>query len=180
VASINDVGTPGDPLDTPPLTEWQAAVRDTLGSDTPVDTRLAAVLPIGAIVAYGATTAPTGWHLCDGSAHGSSALQAVTGSPNTPDLRDRFVVGAGSSYSQTGTGGAATVALTINQLPVHSHPDIFVDATKMKYGTGAAGSGSIATNATGSNAIKTGNTGAGEAHPNLPPYYALTYIIRKG
>ncbi len=32
MASINDIGTPGSPMDTPPLTEWQAAVRDNFNS----------------------------------------------------------------------------------------------------------------------------------------------------
>jgi len=80
-------------------------------------------MPIGAIIAYGGNTAPAGWHLCNGTAHGSSALQAILGSANTPDLRDRFIVGSGSSYSRGNTGGAATVALTGAQsgIPAHAH-----------------------------------------------------------
>jgi microcystin-dependent protein len=52
---------------------------------------------------------PTGWNLCDGT-------------NGTPDLRDRFVVGAGSTYSVGSTGGADQVSLTAPQLPSHSHP----------------------------------------------------------
>lgn len=80
-------------------------------------------MPIGAIIAYGGNTAPAGWHLCNGTAHGSSALQAILGSANAPDLRDRFIVGAGSSYSRGSTGGAATVTLTGAQsgIPSHAH-----------------------------------------------------------
>jgi microcystin-dependent protein len=67
--------------------------------------------PIGIIALWsGAANAiPAHWHLCDGT----------TG---TPDLRDRFVVGAGNSYAVGATGGAATVALTTAQLPAHNHP----------------------------------------------------------
>ena len=81
------------------------------------------ITPIGTITMYGGTTAPAGWHLCDGSAHGSAALQAVLGSANTPDLRDRFIVGAGSSYTKGATGGQASVTLTATQsgIPAHSH-----------------------------------------------------------
>jgi microcystin-dependent protein len=80
-------------------------------------------VPIGLIAPYGGGTVPVGWHLCDGSAHGSAALQAVIGSANTPDLRDRFVVGAGSTYAMGNTGGAASVTLTAAQsgLVGHSH-----------------------------------------------------------
>jgi microcystin-dependent protein len=51
---------------------------------------------------------PAGWLLCDGT-------------NGTPDLRDRFVVGAGSTYAVNATGGEATVTLTQAQTPVHTH-----------------------------------------------------------
>ena len=51
---------------------------------------------------------PTGWALCDGQ-------------NGTPDLRDRFIVGAGGSYDVGDTGGAESVTLTVDQMPQHSH-----------------------------------------------------------
>jgi len=51
---------------------------------------------------------PPGWVLCDGN-------------NGTPDLRNQFVVGAGSAYALAATGGSNTVALTQNELPVHAH-----------------------------------------------------------
>ena len=52
---------------------------------------------------------PSGWFLCDGT-------------NGTPDLRDRFIVGAGSgTYPVAATGGAATVALTQAETPAHTH-----------------------------------------------------------
>jgi len=40
--SVNDIGTPGAPMTTPPLTDWQEAVRDAFnGSDVTVDARIA-------------------------------------------------------------------------------------------------------------------------------------------
>ena len=51
---------------------------------------------------------PSGFVLCDGN-------------NSTPDLRDRFVVGAGNSYNVGATGGASTVTLSTSQIPAHSH-----------------------------------------------------------
>lgn len=51
---------------------------------------------------------PTGWLLCNGT-------------NGTPDLRDRFIVGAGNNYAVGTTGGAATVTLTEAQMPSHTH-----------------------------------------------------------
>ena len=72
-------------------------------------------IPIGVIVLwYGLANAiPSGWNLCDGA-------------NNTPDLRDRFIIGGGGSglggsYNPGTTGGSASVTLTENQLPSHSH-----------------------------------------------------------
>lgn len=54
------------------------------------------------------TAIPSGWHLCDGDA-------------GTPDLRDRFIVGAGSTYEVGNTGGEATHTLAVNEIPSHNH-----------------------------------------------------------
>lgn len=74
--------------------------------------------PSGAIVMWGGgLTIPDGWAVCDGT-------------KGTPDLRNRFIVGAGRSYQQGEPGGAlehthggqtAAVALTIDQMPAHNH-----------------------------------------------------------
>jgi microcystin-dependent protein len=59
-------------------------------------------------VANIATVWGAGWQLADGT-------------NGTSDLRDRFVVGAGSTYAPNNTGGSATVALSIANLPAHNH-----------------------------------------------------------
>ena len=69
---------------------------------------------------YGSSSAPSGWQLCNGASASTSALQSVVGS-NVPDLRDRFIVAAGNSYSQGNTGGEASVTLTTAQMPSHDH-----------------------------------------------------------
>jgi hypothetical protein len=73
------------------------------------------IIPTGVIVMwYGSTSnIPSGWVLCDGINAG------------TPDLRDRFIVGAGSTYITGGTGngrgGSNTAVLTVANLPSHTH-----------------------------------------------------------
>jgi microcystin-dependent protein len=68
------------------------------------------VMPTGIIVMWNSTAAsiPAGWQLCNGS-------------NGTPDLRDRFIVGAGSTYAFGDTGGAASVTLTQASMPIHTH-----------------------------------------------------------
>jgi microcystin-dependent protein len=70
----------------------------------------AGVVPSGGIIMWSGSVAsiPSGWFLCDGT-------------NSTPDLRDRFVVGAGSSYAVGATGGADSVTLSTSQIPSHSH-----------------------------------------------------------
>ena len=55
-----------------------------------------------------ANAIPSGFVICDGN-------------NSTPDLRDRFVVGAGNSYSVGDTGGANNVTLGTVDIPAHSH-----------------------------------------------------------
>jgi microcystin-dependent protein len=64
----------------------------------------------GMIMMWSGSTAtiPTGWLLCNGSS-------------GTPDLRDRMVIGAGSTYAVAATGGAATTTLITANLPSHTH-----------------------------------------------------------
>ena len=71
---------------------------------------LANAVPSGIICMWSgeSTAIPSGWHLCDGE-------------EGTPDLRDRFIVGAGSTYEVGNTGGEATHTLTVNEMPSHNH-----------------------------------------------------------
>ena len=140
------------------------------------------------ILWYGNTgNIPTGFVLCDGN-------------NNTPDLRDRFVVGAGSAYSPNNTGGSSSVTLSESQLPSHNHSATstvndpghhheYIDqyvVINNGYRPWPASNNDCAqrnidtTNATTGITVSTtvGNTGSGTAIENRPPYYALCYIMK--
>ena len=187
-------------------------------------------LPVATIVAYGGSSAPSGWQICNGGSSSTSALQAIVGS-NVPDLRNRFIVGAGSggNYSPNDTGGSADAVLVshTHNLQNHVHGVSLTSSTNThnhgisdpghfhttndyvarsnyaeprNFGVGTDGN----LNSTGNTNSKTtgitinndshshtvsGNTGTpssnttdtlGESatNKNLPPYYALIYIIK--
>ena len=69
-----------------------------------------AAFPVGGIIIWSGSIAaiPVSWQLCDGT-------------NGTPNLRDRFVVGAGTSYGVGATGGANTVTLDATMIPAHTH-----------------------------------------------------------
>ncbi len=71
------------------------------------------VLPKGSIIMWSGAiaTVPSGWALCNGN--NGNAINGVT----IPDLRDRFVMGAGNIYAVGITGGATS----LNKIPAHSH-----------------------------------------------------------
>ena len=79
-------------------------------------------IPVGTIAMYGSASAPSGWQLCNGGSASTSALQSVVGS-NVPDLRDKFIVGGGNSYSHGNNGGNANITLSTANLPSHTHGD---------------------------------------------------------
>lgn len=88
----------------------------------------------GEITAYGGTTPPTGWLLCDGtevSRATYSALFGIIGTSygagdgattfNLPDLQGAFPRGAGADGPRGDTGGSAEIVLTVANLPAHTH-----------------------------------------------------------
>lgn len=80
------------------------------GPVTSTQATLNAPVPSGFIGMWSGSISaiPSGWFLCNG----------LNG---TPDLRDRFIVGAGSTYAVGDTGGAAQVTLSESQIPAHTH-----------------------------------------------------------
>ena len=139
-------------------------------------------LPTGCIILWSGAigSIPSGFYLCNGA-------------NGTPDLRDRFIVGAGSSYSVAQTGGSAdSIVVSHNHTatststvtdPGHVHT---LTATTAPGGSGGSGSlqgvTSITTNsavtgitvATSTTNVAAGVSGTGA---NNPLYYALAYIM---
>lgn len=135
---------------------------------------------------------PTGWVLCDGN-------------NGTPNLTDRFIVGAGASYAvgnasgsiskSTDTVGAhahsgntGSTAISIAQMPAHTHSTDTVPSGGGSEWQFQAGPGYNVINGE-----ETGSTGGGEGHTHTisadgshshtvsdvrPPYYALCYIMK--
>lgn len=73
-----------------------------------IHTALQVLIPAGAIMAFPAAAIPSGWVVCDGSG-------------GTPDLRDKFVRGAGPSNAHGAAGGSHTHTLTAAEMPAHTH-----------------------------------------------------------
>lgn len=149
--------------------------------------------PSGGIIMWSGTiaTIPSGWYLCNGS-------------NGTPDLRNRFIVGAHSDTSgvayTTITGSNTQTGGTKDAIVVsHTHTATVTDPTHSHWGWG----GSVRTNtntAGGTNdnstsgggavgfetlyAASTGitvsnsTTGSSGTDQNLPPYYALAFIMK--
>lgn len=117
------------------------ATIDTLVSLNVPGYSVNALVPTGAIIMWSGSTPPTGWALCDGQSYLPNGAPISTWPPFvplpanlflTPDLRGRFIVGAGQnsnsavgdinpSYLIDETGGKNQTVLTKDQLPKHQH-----------------------------------------------------------
>lgn len=122
-------------------------------------------IPVGGIIMWSGSVAsiPTGWALCNGQ-------------NGTPDLRDRFIVGAGSTYSPNDVGGVASVTLTVEQMPAHTH-----NATARTFSSSQGGGNPypfVGHPPSSGGSISLDTQGGSQPHENRPPYYALAYIMR--
>jgi len=92
----------------PPITTVPVLESDTEQKLAELEKEIKEGVPKGVIVMWSGTTIPIGWHLCDGTR-------------GTPDLRDKFIVGAGKHYKLAETGGSKEVTLQNSQLPQRRH-----------------------------------------------------------
>ena len=134
------------------------------------------------ILWYGDTSnIPGGWVLCNGS-------------NSTPDLRDRFIIGAGNNFTAGSTGGSNSVTLSEANLPSHRHfvvsnslggqnrTNSNVSANnQVAKGTGAGNlyeSYNLASTGGSASAGRSSSVGSGTAFDNKPLYHALCYIMK--
>lgn len=110
-------------------------------------------LPVGTICLwYGAIVdIPAGFVLCNGA-------------NGTPDLRNKFIVGAGDTYAVADGGGDVS----------HSHSLTSDGHTHSLGGAPIIGSGANFDNVSSENT----DNAITNSKPNFPPYYAIAYIMR--
>ena len=143
-------------------------------------------IPLGGIIMwYGSTgTIPSGWSLCDGTTVNGYA---------TPNLRDRFVIGAGNSYAVNATGGSTTDTVNISgsdTVNISASDNVTISGTTgTVQQTGGSAytsmysqanhthsfSGSATVNITASDTV---NISGSDTVNTIPPYHALCYIMR--
>lgn len=135
-----------------------------------------AAIPVGGIILWSGSVAsiPAGWLLCNGAY-------------STPNLADRFILGAGNLYAPAAAGGSTDSIVPTHTHsitdPGHAHAFDFA-AYAWSIGTGVSSvtanrSPDPGTTATATTGITgTTATGVSPTNANMPPYYALCYIIK--
>lgn len=173
-------------------------VQGNLAVQGRIEDRTGAVMPVGSIIAFGASEPPRGWLLCNGAtipiAPEYDALRGVLSKPSVPDLRGRFILGEGTGGGLSARichakGGAENVSLTVEQMPPHQHGLRTAISEESNSGWGKGKSSTWSLKVTDRNSDKAQDVamrknpfcdeaGGGEAHENMPPFYVLTYIIK--
>jgi hypothetical protein len=131
-------------------------------------------MPTGGIILWSGSIAsiPSGWYLCNGS-------------NSTPDLRNKFVIGAGDSYAVAATGGADSINLQHSHT-VNSHTHTFSGTTDVASNNYRRGSDDALlvgdhthtfSGTTDASAPGTDNQ-LSASQSILPPYYALAWIMK--
>lgn len=197
----NKVETDAIDVDTTLAANSDTKVPSQKATKAYIDNQGNNLAPTGAITAYAAATAPTGWLLADGTAVSRATYSALftvisttygagngTTTFNVPNLKGKIPVGFNSAETEFDvlgeTGGEKTHVLTVAELAAHAHTlSIASEGTTGnngipgKWGTGVQSSSSnvtlFDTTIGGANSV-----GSNTAHNNLQPYLTLLYIIK--
>lgn len=127
-----------------------------------LETRLSDSIPSGLIAMWSGKQIPTGWKLCDGQ-------------NGTPDLSDKFIMGASTADNIGETGGNDRVTLSIENLPAHTHGVSGASVQESTIGGSLFDSGDDIVIST---SITSEETGSSEPFSILPPYYILAFIMK--
>ena len=122
-------------------------------------------VPAGMICMWSGDAVPEGWAVCDGQ-------------NGTPDLRGRFILGVSETHPMGETGGAEEVTLTEDQMPSHNHAYYLAKGGKSIVSSSVGNNTGYPYLSNANSLANAGNKGSNEPHPNMPPYYALIYIMK--
>jgi hypothetical protein len=106
-----------------------------------------------------------GWALCNGQ-------------NSTPDLRDRFVVGAGKAYEVNKIGGENSHKLTPEEMPQHRHQYARAKWNTMQWKGGARDPFWTDNGRDRYQTVLSGPAGKSLPHENRPPYHAVFFIMK--
>lgn len=149
--------------------------------------------PVGTVQSFAGSVAPDGWLLCNGN----NVLRATypvlfatigttfgagdgTTTFTLPDMRGRVSVAAGPGVGLTnravGTvGGTETHALTLNEIPAHTHTYDKQNGIQNINAPDAAG---ITAANDPTSVTNSGSAGGGLPHNIMQPYLVLNHIIK--
>jgi microcystin-dependent protein len=153
---------------------------------------------VGEIRMFAGNFAPAGWMFCEGQLLPISENETLFQLIGTtyggdgqetfalPDLRGRIPMHPGNGHTQAETGGAESVTLTTNQIPIHTHPILatsLVGTQLNPIGNYFAATGvqlyvepTIAIPIAMKNTL-VGQMGGSQPHNNFAPYLCVDFII---
>lgn len=141
--------------------------------------------PAGFIGMWSGSTVPAGWYICNGT-------------NGTPDLRNQFVIGSlqdnagqsvttvtGSNTKTGGTANAVNVSHSHTASISHVHPGQVTSVSVAAWNVSTGGSSlarytgmNSGSTSSASPGVTIDSQGSSGVNANLPPYYALAYIMK--
>lgn len=147
------------------LAEAKAYTDSAASGGTDVSTVLDKVYPVGAIYMSVNSTNPK-------TLFGGTWVQ----------IKDRFLLAAGTTYKAGTTGGEATHALTMGEMPEHTHPMYAANGGSSDTWTPSEGTYLVDSVTSTKNTwwarLGMNSAGSGAAHNNMPPYLAI-YVWKR-